>query len=121
MSIGSWALTVFGLCSFVAFLGSLWPDGRLAEWFGQGIVARGFQIAGCGVAFFVASYTGALVTATNQPLWSDTNWIAPLFLTSAASTAIATLTLLGLRTSPATLDKLEHAALWATALEAVVL
>jgi formate-dependent nitrite reductase membrane component NrfD len=123
MSIGAWALLLFGVCSFLSFLGSIWPEGRLAGWLRHGPVARVVQIVGCGVGFFVASYTGALLTATNQPLWSDSTWIAPLFLTSAASTGIATLLLLGhwrrLAAGDA-LERLERADLWALGLELLV-
>ena len=69
------------------------------------------------VGFFIAAYTGALLTATNQPIWSDSVWIAPLFLTSAASTGIAAMILLvrWRRTaSPAALERLGKADLWTT-------
>lgn len=124
MSIGSWALTLFGLCSFLSFLGSLWPDSRLEGWLHYGFFARIFQFLGCVVGFFIASYTGALLTATNQPLWSDSPWIAPLFLTSAATTGIASLLLLsrlGSGAGDATLHRLGSADLWAMILEATAL
>lgn len=118
MSAGSWALLVFSFCSFVAFLGSLWPDGRLARLFRRSLFARLVQLVGCGVGFFVAAYTGALLTATNQPVWSDSTWVASLFLTSAASTGIATLILLAhRRLSPATMARLERADRWVLVLE----
>src|SRR5437763_15116847 len=88
MSVGAWALSLFGLCSFLSFLGSLWPAGRLARLFPRGWLARPLQVVGCFVGFFIAAYTGSLLTATNQPVWSDTTWLAALFLTSAASTGI---------------------------------
>lgn len=119
MSAGSWAITLFGLCSALSLLGSLWPGMKLERvfrlsWFGK-LVA----IVGCGTGFFVAAYTGALLTASNQPVWSDTVWIAPLFLTSAASTGIAMMLLLGrrLNVAPAALDRLETADVWALGLE----
>ena len=121
MSIGSWALTLFGVCSFLSFVGSLWPEGRLASWFTQGALARIIEAVGCVVGFFVASYTGALISATNQPLWSDNNWIAPLFLTSAASTGLAMLLLLcrlNLGDADRAMHRLQSADLWAIALEA---
>lgn len=97
MSIGSWALLLFGLCCSVSFVGSLWPESKLDRFLRRSRVVRWVQFAGCLIGFFVAAYTGALVTATNQPLWSDTTWIAPLFLTSAISTGLAAITLLGIR------------------------
>jgi formate-dependent nitrite reductase membrane component NrfD len=124
MSIGSWALTLFGLCSLLSFLGSLWPESRLESWLHFGVLARIFQVIGCIAGFFIASYTGALLSATNQPLWSDSPWIAPLFLTSAASTGMATLLLLsrlGSGAAEPTLHRLQSADLWSMILEAAAL
>jgi protein NrfD len=119
MSVGAWALFLFGIVTFLSFLASLWPGNRLdrllhRHWFGHA-----FQLVGSGLGFFVASYTGALLTASNQPLWSQTEWIAPLFLSSAASTGIAALLLLaGGRAGPSTpCERLERADLWALLLE----
>ena len=33
MSVGSWAITLFGLCSALSLLGSLWQGGRLERIF----------------------------------------------------------------------------------------
>ncbi|MCI0457828.1 MAG: polysulfide reductase NrfD [Gemmataceae bacterium] len=119
MSIGAWALMLFGLFSFMSFLGSWWPQGRLARVLERGWLGRVFQLAGCGVGFFVASYTGVLLSATNQPLWSVTDWLGPLFLTSAASTGIAAVLLLGQWRGAAdeSRERLERADLWALGLE----
>ena len=119
MSAGSWAITLFGLCAALSLLGSLWPGGKLERVFRLSWLGKLIAMIGCLTGFFVASYTGALLTATNQPLWSDTVWIAPLFLTSAASTGIATMLLLAGRrnVAPASLDRLESADLWALGLE----
>jgi len=43
-------------------------------------------------AFFVAGYTGVLLTVTNRPIWADSPWLGALFLASGASTAAAALT-----------------------------
>jgi protein NrfD len=124
MSIGSWVLVVFGACSFVSFLGAVWPD----RWPGRWLTSRWphaiLQMIGCLSGFFIASYTGALLSATNQPMWSDTTWLAPLFLASAASTSLAAMTLLawwkGYGT-PEARARLEGAEPWALGLELVVL
>jgi protein NrfD len=123
MSVGSWALSLFGLCSSLSFLGTLWPGGWLERILHRSWFARILQVVGCLVGFFVASYTGALLTATNQPVWSDSVWIAPLFLTSAASTGIALMILLARwrGVSEPALEPLERADLWALGLELVVL
>jgi formate-dependent nitrite reductase membrane component NrfD len=119
MSVGSWALTLFGLCSTFSLLGSLWPGGRLERcfrrsWFGVCITA-----IGCCVGFFVAAYTGAVLTATNQPVWSDSVWIAPLFLTSAASTGTATMLLIARwrNVEAGPLQRLSRVDSWALGLE----
>jgi formate-dependent nitrite reductase membrane component NrfD len=115
MSIGAWALSLFGLCAFLSYLGR-----NRAR---RGILARLFQLIGAALGFFIASYTGALVSATNQPIWSDTNWIAPLFLTSAASTGMATLILLAAfnpSISEESHQRLQKADLWVLLLESVV-
>jgi protein NrfD len=122
MSIGAWALTLFGLCTFLSFLSSLWPGGRLERLFRHGWLGRGLQVVGALVGFFIAAYTGALLTATNQPVWSDSTWVAALFLASAASTGIALMILIAewRHVSPAALQRLERADLWALGLELLV-
>jgi formate-dependent nitrite reductase membrane component NrfD len=102
MSAGSWALTAFGGFSAVSFLAALVEDGwvKAGRWRERLIGLRRswpgklFAAAGTGTAFFVASYTGVLLSATNQPAWADTTWLGALFLASAASTGVATLVVL---------------------------
>jgi protein NrfD len=117
MSIGALAVGLFGAWSFLSFVVSFWSSGHLARMVGRNWFGRLFHIAGSGIGFFVASYTGVLLNATNQPVWSLSDWIAPLFLTSATSTALAVLLLLGRGITPATRDRLERADLWALGLE----
>jgi formate-dependent nitrite reductase membrane component NrfD len=117
MSIGAQALGIFGLCSFLSLLGTLWPKGRIARVLSSHWVGRTFKVLGSVVGFFVAAYTGALLTATNQPLWSGSDWVGPLFLTSAASTGIALLLLLAGHLRQETRERLERADLWALTLE----
>jgi formate-dependent nitrite reductase membrane component NrfD len=124
MSMGSWALLLFGFCSLLSFFGSLWTSGFWYRWLRVSVFGRMLQCAGSLVGFFVAAYTGSLLTATNQPVWSDSVWIAPLFLSSAASTGIATMIVLaryrGAASSEA-IHRLENADLWVLGLELVVL
>jgi formate-dependent nitrite reductase membrane component NrfD len=118
MSAGSWALFIFGGCSFISFIGSFRRSEKRT-----GLIHRAFQLVGCLVGFFVASYTGALLTATNQPVWSDSVWVAPLFLTSAASTGIAIMLLLGgrrLSLAGDTMSRMVRADAWALVLELLV-
>jgi protein NrfD len=94
MSAGSLGLGVFGACSFVSFVAELWGDRKGLRWLQAHWIHRILQVVGCVSGFFIASYTGALLSATNQPMWSETPWLAPLFLASAASTSLATMTLI---------------------------
>jgi formate-dependent nitrite reductase membrane component NrfD len=108
MSVGSWALLVFGLFAFVGFLAALREAGRLRwPWL---LRARPPTVAGTLVAvvggvfaFFIAGYTGVLLAVTNRPIWADTPLLGLNFVVSAASTSAALLILLGRRhwrTSP---------------------
>jgi protein NrfD len=117
MSIGAAALGLFGAWSFLSFVASFRENSRLARLLGRNLVGYVFHVVGSGLGFFVASYTGVLLNATNQPLWSVSEWIAPLFLTSAASTAIAILLLLGRGMPAQTRERMEKADLWALGLE----
>jgi formate-dependent nitrite reductase membrane component NrfD len=124
MSAGSWGLVVFGACSFISFVGTLLPRGFRVSWLPVRLLHFIFQLLGCIAGFFIASYTGALLSATNQPMWSDTVWLAPLFLASAASTSLATLSLLarwGNVGTPAARERLEGSGTLALGLELVVL
>ncbi|HEY0603870.1 MAG TPA: NrfD/PsrC family molybdoenzyme membrane anchor subunit [Herpetosiphonaceae bacterium] len=130
MSVGSWALFIFGGLSFLSFLGVLAEDRRfglgrfsdLARLLHRGPIGLLFELAAAAVGFFIASYTGALLTATNQPFWSDSNLIGALFLASAASTGIATMILLRRRsTARDSLERLETADSLAIGLELVML
>jgi protein NrfD len=130
MSVGSWALAIFGGITFLSFIGVLAEDGRfglgrfrnLAARLHRGLIGTGFQLIGAGVGFFIAAYTGALLTATNQPFWSDSPFVAALFLASAASTGIATMILLSRRrASHESVDRLEEADTWAIGLELLII
>jgi protein NrfD len=100
MSIGSWALLIFGAFTLLAFLAALAEAGRL-RW-------RGFEslrpptvlgslaaLLGGLAGLYVSGYTGVLLAVTNRPLWADTPLLGMLFLVSAASISAAFLYLLG--------------------------
>ncbi|HVH64147.1 MAG TPA: NrfD/PsrC family molybdoenzyme membrane anchor subunit [Candidatus Dormibacteraeota bacterium] len=92
MSVGAWSLLIFGFFSFVSFLDALLSDRR-----GAGFVPLGFNrifmIIGSLLGLFVASYTGVLLSVSNQPVWSDTWALGGLFLASGLSGAGAAITL----------------------------
>ncbi len=135
MSVGSWGLAVFGAFGFLSFLGVLVEDGwigrswrdlsaRVLRW-RRSWTGKLFAAGGAGSGFFVASYTGVLLSASNQPVWGDTSWIGALFLASAASTGQAAM-VLALRwhcsdVDRHVLERLEWVDGWAMAMEAVLL
>jgi formate-dependent nitrite reductase membrane component NrfD len=123
MSTGAWALALFGLFSFFSFLAALWPRSGLAHLILGSVFGKMYQVLGAVVGFFVASYTGVLLTASNQPVWAGSEWIGALFLASAASTGIAVLMLVDrrqLKSAPETVERIEKAELWTVVLELAV-
>ena len=88
MSIGAWMLGVFGLFAFASSALSLSPDERRAS------LRRKISLVGIIFGFFLASYTGVLLSATALPLWSDARLMGALFLASGASTGMAAIVLL---------------------------
>jgi formate-dependent nitrite reductase membrane component NrfD len=127
ISVGSWALLLFGVFALVSFLAALAEAGRL-PWRGfarlrpaapVGIV---LGIPGGLLAFFVAGYTGVLLTVTNRPIWADTQLLGVTFLISAASTSAALLILLGhRRVGTAGLQGLRRFDAWVLVLELLAL
>jgi formate-dependent nitrite reductase membrane component NrfD len=102
MSVGSWALMLFGFFTFLSYLAVLEEDGRI-----QWPASRSFRPpAGLGIViatlgglagFYVAGYTGVLLAVTNRPIWSDTPLLGMLFVVSAASSSAALMLLLAHR------------------------
>ena len=99
MSLGSWALALFGLFSFVSFLGALGesafrpldPFTRLL----RGTFGSIWNVIGAVLGVFVASYTGVLLAVSNQDVWSDAGWVlGGLFLASALTGSAALLLVL---------------------------
>ena len=110
MSIGSWALLIFGAFTFVSFLAALAEDDgiqlkylRRLQWPAfralrpPSAAGRLVAVLGGIAGFYIAGYTGILLAVTNRPIWSDTPLLGMLFLASAASTSAALLTLLAHR------------------------
>ena len=128
MSVGSWALLVFGIFVFLAFLEALVEDDRLAWPAGRkfrppGVLGSVIAVIGGLFGFYVAGYTGVLLAVTNRPIWSDTPLLGMLFVVSAASISAALMILLGQRsrlTMPG-LVALHRMDAWVVALEFIVL
>lgn len=98
MSVGAWGLLLFGAHATLAAAGALAEEGRIRWRPLAGMVsgAPGMIVAALGSAFgfFLAGYTGVLLSVTSRPVWADSNLLGALFLCSAASTGAATLVLL---------------------------
>lgn len=130
MSVGSWALFFFGAIAALSAIGALADEGRI-RWRGLRVLfdsalGKVLALVGAAFGFFVAGYTGVLLSVTNRPIWADTEFLGVLFLVSAASTAAATLILLALwRVQPdargSTIEFLAWFDGWALILELVVL
>lgn len=99
MSIGSWALLVFGLFSFVSFLAALAEGGwwRTAEPVARllrGSAGTVWAVIGTVFGLFICAYTGVLLAVSNQPVWSDGWPLGGMFLASSLTGAVALLLLL---------------------------
>jgi formate-dependent nitrite reductase membrane component NrfD len=139
MSIGAWALLVFGLFSFLSFVGALTEDDDHFQWPAMRRLGassrvltrlrapsesgRVIVVIGATFGLYIAGYTGVLLAVTNRPIWSDTPLLGMLFIVSAASTSAALIMLLADRggwTVPglANLHRMED---WVITLELIVL
>jgi formate-dependent nitrite reductase membrane component NrfD len=128
MSLGAWALLIFGIFAFISFLAALVEDNRLAWPAGRkvrppGILGSVIAAVGGLFGFYVAGYTGVLLAVTNRPIWADTPLLGMLFIVSAASISAALMILLAQRsksTMPGlwALDRMDA---WVVALEFIVL
>jgi formate-dependent nitrite reductase membrane component NrfD len=92
MSVGAWVLLIFGFFAAVSFF-----DAWLSIRRGSAVVPRAlnllFNVSGGLVGLFIASYTGVLLSVSNQPVWSDTWVLGGLFLASGLSGSAALLAL----------------------------
>jgi len=117
MSLGTWALTVFGAFSAFSAATQAAGDGLL----GPGLtrhapsprLGRTVSFAGAPIALFVAGYTGVLLAATAVPLWTKRALLlGPLFLASSFSTGAAAIAIALPRRTPASLvgrlERVEH-------------
>ena len=97
ISVGAYALLIFGLFSFLSFLDALVETGRL-PWAPlratySGAPRKIYSILGALAGFFLASYTGVLLATTHVPAWSTNPLLGALFLASGASTGMAAIAL----------------------------
>ncbi|TMR97989.1 NrfD/PsrC family molybdoenzyme membrane anchor subunit [Nonomuraea basaltis] len=94
MSIGSWALVVFGAITTVSFAAALVRDGKLRLPLVTWLDSRPFNVFGSLFGLFIAGYTGVLLSVSNQPVWSDTWALGGLFLASGLAGSAALMLLL---------------------------
>lgn len=122
MSVGSWALLIFGAFSFVSFLGAVGVR-PLAHLPARGPLGALFGAVGALFGLFIAGYTGVLLSTSNQPVWADSQLLGALFLASAASTALALLVLLVEQRhgGHGVLARLELADNWVMGIELVII
>ena len=98
LSVGSWALLLFGAMAFLSFLDNLIVDGRLksapfANLYNR-IPRRLYGLVGSLAGFFVAGYTGVLLDLTARPLWAASDpLVGALFVASAGSAGAAAIAL----------------------------
>jgi formate-dependent nitrite reductase membrane component NrfD len=128
MSVGSWALFIFGIFSLISFLAALAEDNRLnwpagSKFRPPSVLSKVVAVIGGLVGFYVAGYTGVLLAVTNRPIWSDTPLLGMLFVVSAASISAALMILLAHRSGwkMAGVAALHRLDAWVLALEFLVL
>ena len=85
ISLGTWALLIFSIFAFVSFLEAYTKRDEPST------MTRAWEVAGSLVALFLCSYTGVVLSVSNQPVWSDSWAIGGLFLASALSGSAALL------------------------------
>jgi formate-dependent nitrite reductase membrane component NrfD len=88
MSIGAWAVGVFGAFTFVSSVLSFSASESTAS------LRRKIGLVGMLFGFFLASYTGVLLSNSAQPFWADARLMGALFLASGASTGMAAVALI---------------------------
>ena len=94
LSVGSWALLLFGAMAFLSFLDNLVSEGKLqsapfAKAYSR-IPRKWYAVVGSIAGFFVAGYTGVILNMTARPFWVATDpLVGALFVASAASTGAA--------------------------------
>jgi len=122
MSVGAWALLIFGFFSFVSAL-EAWASDRAGHSVVPLTVNRIFNVIGAILGLYIASYTGVLLTVSNQPVWSDTWVLGGLFLASALSASAASIGYLARfrREVAFSLDRLHQADGYFSILELVLL
>lgn len=99
MSMGTWGLTIFANLTGLVAASQAAEDGLL----GKNFVARIFRslpdrllgVLAAPFGFFVGAYTGVLIALTSVPIWArNAVLMGPLFLASALSTGLSSISFL---------------------------
>jgi formate-dependent nitrite reductase membrane component NrfD len=88
MSIGAWAVGIFGAFAFVSSVLSFTSSESLAS------LRRKISLIGMLFGFFLAGYTGVLLSNSALPFWGDSRLMGALFLASGGSTGMAAVALI---------------------------
>ena len=88
MSLGAWAVGVFGAFTFVSSVLSFSSSEAVAA------VRRRISLIGMFFGFFLAAYTGVLLSNSAMPFWADSRLMGALFLASGGSTGMAAVALI---------------------------
>lgn len=92
MSMGTWILLIWvGIAIIMAIL--WWAESYLTEDLVHDIrkLSNGLAWAELAISILLMTYTGVLLAVSNQPLWTGTMLLPPLFVASAISTGVAIL------------------------------
>lgn len=103
MNLGTWVITAYSgvVTADVArhfldhYAGKLGIDGqnKIRRMINDGKLLLVSDAAGVPITLLLASYTGMLLSASSNPLWSKNPWLSPLFTASAFATGAETLSL----------------------------
>jgi protein NrfD len=88
MSLGAWAVGVFGAFAFVSSVLSFTSSESVAAF------RRKISLLGMLFGFFLAGYTGVLLSNSAMPFWADSRLMGALFLASGGSTGMAAVALI---------------------------
>jgi len=95
MSVGVWTLLIFSGCTFLALLGNELSRRGWVNSFVIGISWAG-EFTGALTGLILAAYTGVLIGATANPVWShNRRALPPHFLAAALGGAAGALELIG--------------------------
>jgi Polysulphide reductase, NrfD len=112
MSMGAWALTIFGNIGAGAVAADLLEQPRLA---------RSLGAANALVAGYLGSYTGVLLASTAVPVWARSRtFLGPIFVSTATATGAAAVRLVCFGSSESTRKALGHVQAGAMAAELIL-